>query len=146
MQYVSIRGLNISKFTLGTIQLGMEYGIANKSGKPDMGKSFEILETAVSRGINSFDTAEAYGDSEAVLGEFFKSLNGEKPLLTTKFKVASSGDTSSADIEKQIYGFVEQSLKRLKIRKIPIYMLHNAKDMKQYGSVTSSEEEQMVDN
>jgi hypothetical protein len=43
MNYTKVNGLNISKLTLGTVQLGMEYGIANKSGKPDMKKAFKIL-------------------------------------------------------------------------------------------------------
>ncbi len=66
MNYTQINGLNISKLTLGIVQLGMEYGIANKSGKPDMEKALEILQTAINKGINSFDTANAYGNSEEV--------------------------------------------------------------------------------
>ena len=46
MEYANIRGLNISKLTLGTVQLGMDYGIANIKGKPDRNESC-ILKTAV---------------------------------------------------------------------------------------------------
>jgi len=71
MKYAKAGGYDISKYTLGTVQLGMEYGIANKSGKPDMEKSFGIIQAAVDGGINSIDTALLYGDSEVVLGNFF---------------------------------------------------------------------------
>ena len=36
----------ISKMTLGTVQLGMDYGIKNTTGKPDMNAAHEILRTA----------------------------------------------------------------------------------------------------
>ncbi len=136
MNYTKVNGLNISKLTLGTVQLGMEYGIANKSGKPDMKKAFKILQTAINSGINSFDTASAYGNSEEVLGDFFTSVTNKSGIIfTTKFKVASEDKLTDASIEKQIYNYVEQSLQRLKINKIPIYMLHYAKDMTQYGKI-----------
>lgn len=136
MNYTKVNGLNISKLTLGTVQLGMEYGIANKSGKPDMKKAFKILQTAINSGINSFDTASAYGNSEEVLGDFFTSVTNKSGIIfTTKFKVASEDKLTDATIEKQIYNYVERSLERLKIEKIPIYMLHNAKDMTQYGEI-----------
>jgi len=55
---------------LGTVQLGMPYGVANRTGQPDRALAFAILETAVREGITSFDTAAAYGTSEEILGEF----------------------------------------------------------------------------
>jgi len=137
MQYANIRGLNISKFTLGTVQLGMEYGIANKNGKPDTDKSFSILKMAIDGGANSFDTSLHYGDSEVVIGDFFSAGQSglEYPILTTKFKVSPGDHLTDKDVEKQIYEFVENSLQRLKIKKIPIYMLHNPQDMTLYGNI-----------
>ena len=127
MQYVNINGLKISKLTLGTVQLGMNYGIANKSGKPDIAKSFSILKTAVDGGVNSFDTSLHYGDSEEVIGSFFsegkRGINN--PVLTTKFKVTPGDKLSAKEVEKQIYDCVENSLKHLKLKKSPVYMLHN---------------------
>lgn len=135
MQYVKTGGYDISKYTLGTVQLGMEYGIANKSGKPDMDKSFEILRTALDGGINSIDTALLYGDSELVIGSFFSGSGYDRKqiLLTTKFKLSPGEDLSHKDVEKQLRGFVEQSLERLKAKQLPVYMLHNPKDMTHYG-------------
>jgi len=62
--------LNIAdKMVLGTAQFGMDYGIANVSGKPTKKEIFKILLFAWEKGIRNFDTAPGYG-SEKVLGEF----------------------------------------------------------------------------
>ncbi len=147
MEYENINGWNISKITLGTVQLGMEYGIANKSGKPSLEKAFEILDVATEGGINSFDTANKYGESEQVLGKYFSSPRCKirNPLLTTKFALDPSKGTDRDSVEKQIYMFVESSLEKLNITKIPIYMLHNPKDMSQYGDVVVKALKKLVD-
>ena len=137
MNYVDIKGLKISKMTLGTVQLGLNYGMANTTGKPSVEKSFEILEAAIKGGVNSFDTANGYGDSEEVIGKYLSSpgCKIKDEVLTTKFGIDVTKGTDPKSIEKQIYGFAELSLKRLNIKKIPIYMLHAAKDMTQFGTV-----------
>lgn len=53
---------------LGTAQLGLSYGIANQAGKPDETAALALVRQALTLGIRAFDTAQAYGDSEAVLG------------------------------------------------------------------------------
>jgi len=60
----------ISKLCLGTVQLGLDYGVANREGKPSLEKSLKILDFACERGIRWFDTAQAYGNAEEVLGEY----------------------------------------------------------------------------
>jgi aryl-alcohol dehydrogenase-like predicted oxidoreductase len=137
MKHVDIGGHKISKMTLGTVQLGMNYGLANTTGKPSLEKAFELLDVAVAGGVNSFDTANGYGDSEDVLGKYFSrpECKLKDPFFTTKFSVDPKTAADSAAIEKQIYGFAELSLKRLHINRIPVYMLHNPKDMSQFGDV-----------
>lgn len=44
---MSNQNANLSKLTLGTVQLGLSYGIANKTGKPSQKKAFDMLDTAV---------------------------------------------------------------------------------------------------
>jgi aryl-alcohol dehydrogenase-like predicted oxidoreductase len=67
--------LQIKRLILGTAQLGMPYGIANKTGRPDEKTALKIIEAAWNAGVNSFDTAQGYGDSESVLGRAFSDLN-----------------------------------------------------------------------
>ena len=49
---------------LGTVELGLDYGINNSEGKPSKMQAFELLDTAWNGGIRELDTAAAYGDSE----------------------------------------------------------------------------------
>ena len=56
------------RLVLGTAQLGMSYGIANSMGQPDQDVANAIVREAWDSGICKFDTAQAYGDSERVLG------------------------------------------------------------------------------
>src|SRR6056297_1029414 len=65
--------MNNHKLCLGTAQFGLDYGVANKNGKPSLGKSFEMLDFAFESGIRWFDCAQAYGNAEEVLGEYFLS-------------------------------------------------------------------------
>lgn len=63
--------MKANKIVLGTAQLGLDYGIANKIGKPEENKAFEIMKYAVENGINYFDTAYSYGNSEIIIRKFF---------------------------------------------------------------------------
>ncbi len=57
------------RIALGTAQFGMAYGIGNQAGqvaKPEIGA---ILKLAASEGIDTLDTAVAYGESEQQLGD-----------------------------------------------------------------------------
>jgi len=48
-----IRGVPISILSLGTVQLGLNYGANNISGKPDEATAFAILNCAMEQGINA---------------------------------------------------------------------------------------------
>ena len=55
----------MNKLVLGTVQFGMNYGIANNSKKIFPQKSIsEILKLAKLSKITTLDTAIAYGSSE----------------------------------------------------------------------------------
>ena len=57
------------KLALGTAQFGLDYGVANRVGKPSRADLIAILGAAREAGIHVLDTATAYGDSERNLGE-----------------------------------------------------------------------------
>ena len=58
---------------LGTVQFGINYGITNKIGKVSNKNVNSILESAFKNGIKFIDTAQAYGNSEEILGKSIKS-------------------------------------------------------------------------
>lgn len=69
---------------LGTVQLGLPYGINNQTGLPSLETSLKILSEAKDGGINSLDTAEAYGRSLEVIK--VASASGLKFRIFTKVK------------------------------------------------------------
>ena len=57
------------RLALGTVQFGLEYGVANDGGRVALDEAVRILGVANDAGIDTLDTAIEYGDSEARLGE-----------------------------------------------------------------------------
>ncbi|MCI8611958.1 MAG: aldo/keto reductase [Clostridiales bacterium] len=142
MKYTKVAGIQVSGMSLGTVQLGMDYGIANAGGKPDLSQSFSMIAAALDGGVTSLDTARAYGDAEEVLGAFFKEYTGEKPFLTTK--IPRFELESDAQIEKYIIDSVETSLEKLGVSKVNCVMLHHPANLYKHGDVTAKHMESLV--
>ncbi len=66
----------IDKLGLGAAQFGMNYGVTNRVGRPSLDEVAAILDTAYAAGIRTIDTAPAYDDSEAVLGNAAGAIMG----------------------------------------------------------------------
>lgn len=124
MKTVNCKGLNISTLSLGTVQLGMNYGINNASGKPDTETSNAILNLATERGINVLDTAGSYGDSELVIGNWLKTVEpGKRPFIVTKVTGFTPG--SYASVKAFLQEKVALSKQRLGVEQLDMLMLHN---------------------
>ena len=61
-----------NKIAIGTVQFGLDYGIANQNGKVNANEIRSILNFAHENNINTIDTAKAYGDSEKSIGNYLK--------------------------------------------------------------------------
>ena len=61
---------------LGTAQWGSCYGIANRSGQAAEGEVRAILSRSFEEGIDTLDTARAYGTSEIVIGRLTTIIGG----------------------------------------------------------------------
>ncbi len=108
------------KLILGTVQLGMPYGIANTSGQPDRATARAIVKAALDNGIRHFDTAQAYGNSETVLGESLNELGvSDKVCVTSKLSGALD-PTDTAGLHSAIEG----SFSRLRINRLGCLLLH----------------------
>lgn len=105
------------KIALGTVQWGLDYGIANSTGMPSDNELKEIISTANKAGINMFDTAVHYGTAEKRLGDH---LSNECEIVT---KVGSF--TLSNPIEKQLDG----SFKNLKRDNIYGCLFHDCNEL-----------------
>lgn len=110
------------KIILGTAQLGMNYGVNNKLGKPSPELAQKIVDVALALGITDFDTARGYGDSEAVLGKCLSRAirTGKYHIIT---KVPKLSELTGGDLKKVI----QESLDNL--GRIDTLLLHNFDDM-----------------
>lgn len=142
MNYTAVANKKISAMSLGTVQLGMNYGIANECGQPMKEQSFEMLQCALENGITSLDTARAYGNSEDVLGDFFKTWHGDIPFITTK--VIDIKGENDFEIEKSVLSSVETSLEKLSLNKVNCVMLHQAYSLVKNGNSVAKAMEGLV--
>ena len=125
--------LKISKIALGTAQLGMKYGIANIKGKPDFKASINLLNFSWMNGITTFDTAPTYGNSEEIIGSFISSKIKNKTedlvVISKLPKIKINLKLSFENLYSYVKNQINHSLKALNIKKIPIYLLHDIKDI-----------------
>lgn len=127
MEKVSVKGLEFSRLSLGTVQLGLNYGINNADGKPDRELAHKILDSAINNGINILDTAGGYGDSENVIGDWLKTVPNEKrPLIVTK--AASLDHSSHKALREDLMAKAEESRRRLGVDCLDVLMLHHFED------------------
>ncbi|WP_313898442.1 aldo/keto reductase [Lederbergia sp. NSJ-179] len=105
------------ELALGTVQLGMKYGIQGNE-QPDVEHALNILNEAYASGIRTLDTSSVYGTAEDVLNQFLHQphINKDRVHVITKF----NGNVEN--IEQAIYS----SLSRLGIRSLDGYLLHDA--------------------
>lgn len=107
---------------LGTVQLGMDYGIANKHGKPSKEKAVNIIQAAWQNGINTFDTAQVYGDSETILGYAFKQIGINQDVKVIS-KLSAKVDPLSTETIRQS---VKKSIDNLGVSSLHGLLLHDA--------------------
>jgi aryl-alcohol dehydrogenase-like predicted oxidoreductase len=128
MNYHDFKGKKISKLTLGTAQLGMKYGIANQKGNLSINEANQIIKNAINFGINSFDTAQNYGQSEKILGKFLVDLENKKfPIITTK--ISNIQFNNYSELNSKILNAIKNSQKKFYPNDPSIYLLHDIKNI-----------------
>ncbi len=127
MQYTERFGRRLSKLMLGTVQFGLDYGIANRRGQPTYGEVLDIIACAHQGGVNCLDTAAAYGTSEEVIGKALREL-GIRDEMTVVTKVChlkedrfSARRVREATVEKS----VRTSCERLGLETLPVCLFHH---------------------
>jgi len=127
MEYTHLgrTGLTVSRLCLGTMNFGPQ------TSEPD---SHAILDSAHHRGINFFDTANAYGGekgkgaTEEILGRWFAGGGGrrDKTVLATKVygdmdPWPNNGRLSALNIRRAL----DESLRRLQTDYVDLYQFHH---------------------
>jgi len=114
---------------LGTAQLGQDYGISNESGEPFSRRAEKILSTAADLGVQKFDTAPVYGESEEYLGNHLNNRFSDKEIkVVTKVKL-SSKDSPVQEINQSI----RNSLERLQLSNLYGVLLHDVSVLQESG-------------
>jgi aryl-alcohol dehydrogenase-like predicted oxidoreductase len=130
-RYIGKSGLRVSPICMGTMSFG---------SWSDKEESFRILEKSYERGINFFDTAEVYpvpptaetyGRTEEIFGEWLKTKPRDSVIVATKVAGAASGwfvppvrSGLTAIDRHHVETAVEGSLRRMDIDYIDLYQVH----------------------
>lgn len=130
MEYVKYgrSGMDVSKICVGT----MGFGTLDRWGRPWLvGEegSRAVVKKALDLGINWFDTANMYslGASEELLGSALKKLGPNRDELVIQTKVnqkMQEGPNMLGSSRKAIMREIDQSLKRLQMDYVDVYILH----------------------
>ena len=119
--------LQVSEISLGTVELGMDYGIPAQGDhlQPFEADAARTLNCALDLGVNLIDTAQAYGESEAIIGRALKSRRSEY-ILATKISSASWEGYTGTKLREQVEASIAESLRTLQTDIIDLLYIHNA--------------------
>jgi len=121
-------GLSVSSLALGTVELGLAYGIPlpGERGRPSDAEGIRIVHAALDGGINFIDTARAYGESERVVGLALADRREEVVLATKVVTQRPDGSTPTGDeLRRAMIASLDQSLRQLNTDWADIWQIHN---------------------
>lgn len=120
----------LSKLMLGTVQFGLPYGVANRSGQPTYAEVRAIVAAAIEGGVTCFDTAAAYGTSEEVLGRALHELGvADRVMVVTKVQPLTDVAVADATVAaREIEHSVDRSRQRLRLDCLPLVLFHREAD------------------
>jgi aryl-alcohol dehydrogenase-like predicted oxidoreductase len=115
------------RVVIGGVQIGIDYGVANNSGKMDSNSLDSLANYMSEFGICEFDTASSYGESEALIGKYFiQRANFLNTKVVTKFTLDKH--YALGDIER----LVKISLNNLQDKTLFGLLVHRFNDYKSY--------------
>ena len=118
----------MSRLALGTVQFGIDYGVANKLGQVKKTEILQIIESAKNENIDLLDTAITYGDSEKILGN----------LGVTSFRVVTKlpeCPVKSLDLISWVKNHINNSLQRLGLENIYGLLIHRSQNLRGISSI-----------
>jgi aryl-alcohol dehydrogenase-like predicted oxidoreductase len=121
----------LPRLCVGTVQFGLDYGISNRSGRPDEAEISRILQYAAEAAVGYLDTAVEYGDAEELIGRCLPP--GYLPRIVTKLP-AIKEETISPRHKQLISDTISRSLDRLRTKRLHAILLHKVMDLAKAGS------------
>jgi L-galactose dehydrogenase len=115
-------GLNVSIMGMGTG--GASDPLGQQSGRPEA-ENYRLICRAFELGINLFDTAPGYMESEVILGRALQTLARDRVVVSTKIPLAGGmpGQPMKIMSAAEIEPAVERSLKRLQVTYLDLLLV-----------------------
>ncbi len=114
------------KIGIGTVQFGLDYGVANANGQTPEGEVRAILARGAEAGCLTIDTASAYGEAEVVLGRF---LWKDAPFRIVTKTAPVNGTPIGAAVVAAFRESFLSSLRKLKRPAVYGLLAHHASDL-----------------
>lgn len=123
-------GIDVSEIAFGGVEIGIPYGIGVSSAADmlPVQDAIRLLHASVDAGVNFFDTARLYGESEKIMGQAFRGMRNEV-VVCTKCKHITNQDGSlppERELKAIIETSLEESLAALQTDYVDVLMLHQA--------------------
>ena len=115
---------------LGTAQFGLAYGITNAAGQVPEDTVAPLLLQAQEVGIRWLDTAQAYGNAEAVLGRQLPAAHGFRFISKLQAQPQPEFNPQDADAWEQAF---RASCQRLGVCGLDALLLHSPADLAKPG-------------
>lgn len=130
--------MNISRIGLGTVEIGIPYGVGNTS-LPSDAEAERILKSAVEIGVTYIDTARGYGVAEERIG---KSGIGKDPRIVIGTKcgqfLKQEPSLRGEELEKRIREDIDMSRRNLRQETLQLVQFHNElEDYTNYEEIIS---------
>jgi aryl-alcohol dehydrogenase-like predicted oxidoreductase len=122
-----------AELVMGSVQLGLSYGAANRTGKPSRSVACRLVAKAAESGVTKFDTARAYGDAEERLGEALTTRKAVRTITKLSPLTELPTDASRQEVRGAVDASIELSLRALRRRQIDCLLLHRAQHMTAFG-------------
>lgn len=134
-------GFSVSCIALGTVELGLDYGIAAAGDhrRPDEAEATRLLHRALDFGVTFIDTARAYGEAEAIIG---RAISGRRDGYVIASKVTTPAELRGEAARGHVRREIEASLAALRTDRVDLMYSHTATvDEIQRGDVFAALEE-----
>ncbi len=136
----------IEKLMLGTVQFGLDYGVANRDGQVPYAEVVRILSGAWEKGIRFLDTAISYGNSEIVVGRALDELGlKDRFRIVTKIRPLPIGATDE-EAAKLIRASLEESLNRLGMNRLYGCMFHREEELRFLPLLKKCKDQGLIEN
>ena len=110
-----------NKLILGTVQMGLPYGINNSNGQISLDDSLAILKYAFDSGIETLDSAEAYGNAHQAIGAFHSKYPTKRFKVITKLP-----NQTNENIITKVAGYLDE----LKVDQLYALLFHSFSSFK----------------